>query len=207
MSSESAKPYGVGSTVPDFTIDTYDPAKQAFGTFDLGAQKKAGRWSILFFYPADFTFVCATEFGALAKEDPAIRALGADIVSISNDTKFVHLAWQRSEKELADVRFPMGADPTGRLGRLFGVFDENSGLSLRGTFLINPEGKLLNSEVNFYNLGRNVKELVRKLKGNIYLAQHAQEACPANWSTDGDPTLKSGPDRVRTVHEAMAKPS
>ena len=96
--------------------------------------------------------------------------MGCDIVTVSADTKFVHLAWQRSEKELAQVRFLMAADPTGTVSRLFGVYDENTGLALRGTFILNPEGVLLNSEVNFYNLGRNIDELMRKFKANVYLA-------------------------------------
>ena len=105
--------------------------------------------------------------------------MGCDIVTVSEDTKFVHLAWRKSEKELANVRYPMGADPTGRVARMFGVYDENSGLALRGTFLINPEGTLLNSEVNFYNLGRNIDELMRKFKANLYMAKKSNEVCPS----------------------------
>ncbi|MGE0191609.1 MAG: peroxiredoxin [Planctomycetota bacterium] len=198
------RPVTVGGLVPDFTLKTYDPARQGFGTFELAKQKAAGRWTILFFYPADFTFVCATEFAALAEKDAEMRKLGADVVTVSNDTEFVHLAWQRSEEELAGVRFPMGADPRGVLGRLFGVLDENSGLTLRGTFLISPDGKLMNSEVNFYNLGRNVDELLRKLKGNLYLAANGSEACPAKWSAHGDATLKPGPELVGKVRQALA---
>jgi alkyl hydroperoxide reductase subunit AhpC len=90
--------------------------------------------------------------------------MGADIVTVSTDTQYVHLAWQRHEKELAEVKYVMGADPTGNLARMFGVYDESSGLALRGTFIINPAGILMNSEVNFYNMGRNIDELLRKLK-------------------------------------------
>ena len=115
----------------------------------------------------------------------------------------MHLAWQREEKELAKVGFSMAADPTGRIARQFGVYDENSGLALRGTFIISPEGKLLNSEVNFYNLGRNVDELLRKVKANIYLASHTAEGCPSKWKEEGDKTLKPGPEMVGRVHEAL----
>ena len=127
------------------------------------------------------------------------------MVTISNDTEFVHLAWQRSEKELADVRFSMGADPTGRLGRLFGVQDEATGLTLRGTFLINPAGKLMNSEVNFYNLGRNIDELMRRFKANLYLARKTNEGCPSKWKDEGDATLTPGPEMVGRVHRAHNK--
>ena len=100
---------------------------------------------------------------------------------MSTDTQFVHMAWQQNEKSLAKVKFQMAADPTGKLSRMFGVYDEATGLALRGTFIINPEGTILNSEVNFYNLGRNVDELIRKLKANLYLSKHDTEGCPAQW--------------------------
>jgi peroxiredoxin (alkyl hydroperoxide reductase subunit C) len=126
------------------------------------------------------------------------------VVTVSNDTQFVHLAWQRSEKELADVKFSMGADPTGKVGRMFGVYDAASGLTLRGTFIINPAGKLLNSEVNFYNLGRNIDELMRRFKANLYLAKKPTEGCPSKWKDEGDATLTPGPEMVGRVHEALA---
>jgi|SRR5581483_4797435 alkyl hydroperoxide reductase subunit AhpC len=130
--------------------------------------------------------------------------MGADIVTVSTDTKFVHLAWRKSEKELQNVRYLMGADPTGRLARRFGVYDEETGLALRGTFIINPEGVLLNSEINFYNLGRNVDELMRKFKANMYMAKKANEVCPSKWKEEGDQTLVDpGPRMVGKVHEAL----
>ncbi len=124
-------------------------------------------------------------------------------MTISNDTQFVHLAWQREEKELAAVEFQMGSDPTGNVGRMFGVYDEGSGLTLRGTFVISPAGTLMNSEVNFYNMGRNIDELMRKFKANLYLGKKANEGCPSKWTDDGDATLTPGPEMVGRVHEAM----
>jgi len=129
--------------------------------------------------------------------------MGADIVTVSTDTQFVHLAWQRSEKELAQVRYAMAADPTGKIARLFGVYDENSGLALRGTFIINPEGVLLNAEVNFYNLGRNIDELMRKFKANLYMARKTTEVCPSKWKDEGDATLTPSAQMVGRVHEAL----
>lgn len=122
---------------------------------------------------------------------------------MSTDTQFVHLAWQRDEKELAAVAYSMGSDPTGRVGRMFGVYDEGSGLTLRGTFIISPQGTLLNAEVNFYNMGRNIEELLRKLKANMYLSKKADEGCPSKWKDEGDKTLKPGPELVGRVHEAL----
>ena len=124
-------------------------------------------------------------------------------MTVSTDTQFVHLAWKREEKSLENVKFQMAADPTGKVSKLFGVYDENTGLALRGTFIINPEGTLLNAEVNFYNLGRNVDELLRKLKANIYLAAHEDEGCPARWENAGDKTLKPSEDLVGKVFEAL----
>jgi NADH-dependent peroxiredoxin subunit C len=130
--------------------------------------------------------------------------MGCDVITVSTDTKFTHLAWREHEKELARVNYPMGSDPTGRVGRLFGVYDEGSGLTLRGTFIINPEGVLLGSEVNFYNLGRNIEEMMRKFKANIYLAKKTSEACPSKWKDDGDKTLVNpGAKMVGKVHEAL----
>ncbi len=129
--------------------------------------------------------------------------MGAEVITVSTDTEFVHLAWRRDEKELANVAYPMGADTTGNLGRLFGVYDPGSGLTLRGTFIINPDGILLNSEVNFYNMGRNIDELMRKFKANLYLAKKQSEGCPSKWKDEGDKTLRPSPDMVGRVHEAL----
>jgi len=193
----------VGQSAPDFTLETFDPARGDFGTIGLAQMKKEKKWSILFFYPADFTFVCATEFAALAERYEDFKKLGAEIITISTDTKFVHLAWQREEKMLEKARYPMGSDRTTALSRLFGVYDETSGNALRGTFIINPEGTLLNAEVNFYNLGRNIDELLRKLKANVHLATSPAEACPATWKQEGDKTLMPSAGLVGKVYEAL----
>lgn len=129
--------------------------------------------------------------------------MGAEVITISTDTKFVHLAWQREEKELARVKYPMGSDPTGKTARMFGVYDEKTGLALRGTFIISPEGKLLNAEVNYYNMGRNIDELMRKFKANLHLAKHTNEGCPSKWKDEGDKTLTPSAKLVGRVHEAL----
>ncbi len=104
---------------------------------------------------------------------------------------------------LEKVRYPMGSDPTGNLARTFGVYDETTGLALRGTFIISPEGVLLNSEINFYNLGRNIGEIVRKINANVHLAASPAEACPAQWRKEGDKTLKPSAKMVGKVYEAL----
>ncbi len=130
--------------------------------------------------------------------------MGCDIITVSTDTQFVHLAWRKSEKELAPVRYPMAADPTGRVSRQFGVYDEETGLALRGTFIISPEGVLVNSEVNFYNLGRNIDELMRKFKANLHMSRKPAEVCPSEWKDEGDTTLVPSEALVGRVHEALA---
>ncbi len=192
----------VGQEVPDFELETYEPETGKFGTFSLAEAKKEGKWTILFFYPADFTFVCPTELADLAEVYPKLKELGAEVVSVSTDTKFVHLAWHRDEKLLENVKYPMGADPTGKVSKMFGVYDCNTGLALRGTFIISPEGKLVGSEVNFYNVGRNAQELLRKMEANAYLIGHPEEACPAKWEP-GKKTLKPSEELVGKVYEAL----
>ncbi len=198
-------PIRVGTQVPDFTMDAYDPVAGDFTKVSLADQKKAGRWTILFFYPADFTFVCATEFESLAEHQDHFKKLGADIVTVSKDTQFTHLAWQAHEKELAKVKYLMASDKKGEVGPMFGVYDEVSGLTLRGTFLISPNGTLSASEINFYNVGRNVEELLRKFKANLYLSKKPTEVCPAKWKDEGDQTLTPSARMVGKVHEALNK--
>jgi peroxiredoxin len=195
-------PVQVGTDVPDFEMETYDPASGQFGKLSLAELKARNKWTILVFYPADFTFVCPTELADLAEKYEALKALGAEVASVSTDTKFAHLAWQHSEKLLARVRYPMAADPTGTVSRLFGVYDAATGLALRGTFIINPAGKLVSAEVNFYNVGRNAEELLRKMQANAYLMKHPDEACPAHWH-EGEKTLKPSEKLVGKVYEAL----
>lgn len=195
-------PLTVGADVPDFTLETYEPGGGLFGEVSLEQLKKDGKWTILVFYPADFTFVCPTELADLAEQNAKLEELGAKVVSVSTDTKFAHLAWKNSEKLMENVTYTMAADPTGAISSLFGVYDEATGLALRGTFIINPEGKLVSSEVNFYNVGRNAEELVRKMKANAYLLEHPNEACPARWQP-GDKTLEPSERIVGSVWDAL----
>ncbi|OGV96934.1 MAG: peroxiredoxin [Nitrospinae bacterium RIFCSPLOWO2_02_FULL_39_110] len=194
----------VGEVLQNFEMDIYDPVKGDFGKISLEGVKAKRQWLILFFYPADFTFVCPTELNDLAEKYNELKAAGCEVVSVSTDTKFSHLAWQQSEKLLQNVKYPMGADPTGVVSKMFGVYDESTGLALRGAFIISPEGKLAASEVNFYNVGRNASELLRKVKANTYLAAHPDEVCPANW-TEGKKTLKPSAKMVGKVYESIAK--
>lgn len=200
--SQEQNVVSVGASVPDFEMETYCPAAGEFGKVSLADLKKKGKWTILVFYPADFTFVCPTELADLAEKHVALQELGAEVIGVSTDTKFSHLAWRNSERLLASVKYTMAADTTGTVSRLFGVYDGGSGLALRGTFIINPAGTLVSSEVNFYNVGRNADELLRKMEANAYLAKHPDEACPAQWQK-GSKTLKPDEKMVGKVYEAL----
>lgn len=124
---------------------------------------------------------------------------------MSCDTKFVHLAWRTIEGELENVRYTMGSDPTGRLARRFGVYLEDEGVALRGAFLISPKSVLMNAEVNLLNMGRNIEELMRKFKANLYLARKSGEALPAKWKEEGDLTLTPSEKMVGKVREYLAR--
>lgn len=203
MQTPSA-PVTVGATVPDFEMETYEPTHGDFGKVSLADIKKAGKWTILVFYPADFTFVCPTELADLADQQEKLADLGAHVIAVSTDTKFAHMVWRNTEGLLKNVKYTLAADPTGTVSRLFGVYDAATGLALRGTFIVNPEGKLVTSEVNFYNVGRDAGELVRKMEANVHLMANPSEACPAKW-TPGAKTLKPGKDIVGNVASVLSK--
>ncbi|MCG8572764.1 MAG: peroxiredoxin [Spirochaetes bacterium] len=193
----------IGKKVPDFIIDTYDAEKKYFSKFTLQENIDKKKWTALIFYPADFTFVCPTELKDVGEKYESLKELGCEVLSISTDTQYVHLAWHEHEQLLKDIKFKMGADPTGKISKLFGIYDETTGLALRGTFIINPEGILVSSEVNFYNVGRNADELLRKMICNEHLSKHPGEACPAKWEP-GQKTLIPSEKIVGKVQEALS---
>ena len=157
-----------------------------------------GKWLILFFYPADFTFVCPTELEEIAENYEKIKNLGAEVLSVSTDTVFVHKAWHDYSPAIKKIKFPMVADPAGKLCRTFGTYIEEEGLSLRASFIIDPEGKLVAFEMNDNSIGRSVEELIRKLQAAIYVRSHSGEVCPASWRP-GEKTLKPGLDLIGKI--------
>lgn len=192
----------IGTEVPNFELEVYYPAQREFGKISLQELRKQDKWTVLVFYPADFTFVCPTELADLADKYDALVKAGAEVISVSTDTKYAHMAWRDTEKLLKNVKYPMGADTTRAVSQLFGVYDPASGLSLRGTFIINPIGVLVSAEITYYNVGRNADELLRKLEANVHLMHHPNEACPAKW-TKGGKTLKPSGAMVGKVYEAL----
>ena len=138
-----------------------------------------GKWSVVFFYPADFTFVCPTELGDLADHYAQLKDMGVEVYSVSTDTHFTHKAWHDASDTIKKINYPMVGDPTGVISRNFDVMIEEEGLALRGTFVINPEGQIKVAEIHDLGIGRSAKELVRKIQAAQYVATHDGEVCPA----------------------------
>ncbi|MDR1351157.1 MAG: peroxiredoxin [Zoogloeaceae bacterium] len=157
-----------------------------------------GKWSVFFFYPADFTFVCPTELGDLADNYAEFQKLGMEIYGVSTDTHFTHKAWHDTSETIKKIHYPLVGDPTHVISRNFGVLIEENGLAERGTFVVNPEGKIQIIEINAGNIGRNAEELLRKIKAAQYVATHPGEVCPAKWK-EGEKTLAPSLDLVGKI--------
>lgn len=140
-----------------------------------------GKWSVFFFYPADFTFVCPTELEDLANKYEEFKKIGCEIYSVSCDTHFVHKAWHDASDTIKKIQYPMLADPTGALARDFDVMIEADGLAERGSFIVNPEGRIVAYEVIAGNVGRNADELLRRVQASQFVAEHGDQVCPAKW--------------------------
>lgn len=162
---------------------------------EVTKQDILGKWSVFFFYPADFTFVCPTELEDLAENYEEFKKIGCEIYSVSCDSHFVHKAWKDASEKIKKIQYPMLADPTGKLARDFDVMIEEDGMAERGTFVVNPEGKIVVYEVNAGNIGRNAQELLRKVQAAQFVAEHGDEVCPAKWKP-GEKTLKPSLDLV-----------
>lgn len=174
----------IGQQLPEFKL-------QAFyqGDFkEISQDDLKGHWSILFFYPADFSFVCPTELADLADHYDEFKKIGAEIYSVSTDSQYVHKAWTDASETIRRIQYPMLADRAGVLSKGLGIFVESAGLALRGTFVVNPEGKIVAYEVNDLGIGRNAEELLRKVQAAQFVAEHGDQVCPAKWKP-GEQTL------------------
>jgi peroxiredoxin (alkyl hydroperoxide reductase subunit C) len=184
----------IGKQIVDFKVEAF--ANNDFKT--VTKEDVLGKWSIFFFYPADFTFVCPTELEDLANKYDEFKATGAEIYSVSTDTHFVHKAWHDTSATIKKINYPMLADPTGVLSRGFEVMIEEAGLAERGTFIVNPAGEIVAYEVVAGNVGRNADELLRRLKALQFVEANPSEVCPAKWE-EGKETLKPGIDLVGVI--------
>ncbi|MFI3291653.1 MAG: alkyl hydroperoxide reductase subunit C [Opitutales bacterium] len=184
----------IGKEIVDFKVEAY--VNDGFKT--VSKADVLGKWSIFFFYPADFTFVCPTELEDLAEKYEEFVAAGCEVYSVSCDTHFVHKAWHDASAVIKKIKYPMLADPTAVLARGFDVMIEEVGLAERGTFVVNPEGKIVAYEVLAGNVGRNADELLRRLQALQFVASHSGEVCPAKWK-QGAKTLVPSIDLVGKI--------
>ena len=184
----------IGDKIEDMEFEVFhdeDTKKVKFSDYK-------GKWIVLVFYPADFTFICPTELEQLAELYEEFKKEGAEIISVSTDTVFVHKAWHDQSPAIKKINYPMAADPTGKMCKAFGTYIDEEGLSLRGSFIIDPEGIVKAFEVHDNSIGRSSKELIRKLRAAKFVSEHEGQVCPVNWES-GDKTLKPGLDLVGKI--------
>lgn len=185
----------VGQMIPDFEFEVF----QAEKIKKIRFSDFKGKWVVLVFYPADFTFVCPTELEELADMHETFKGIETEVISMSTDTPFTHKAWHDTSPAIKKISFPMGSDPAGRIAKAFGVYvepgeldqTEDEGLALRGTFVIDPDGVLRTMEIHDNAIGRSAKELLRKTQAAQFVRTHGGQVCPAEWNP-GDKTLKGG---------------
>ena len=184
----------VNTEIPEFQTTAFHN-----GTFvDVSDKDARGQWSIFFFYPADFTFVCPTELGDVADSYDELQKLGVEVYSVSTDTHFVHKAWHDASDTIGKIQYPMLGDASGTITNGFGVMREGMGLADRATFLVDPDGIIQFAEVTAEGIGRNAAELLRKVKAAQYVRSHPGEVCPAKWE-EGEDTLAPSLDLVGKI--------
>lgn len=184
----------INSQLPDFKAQAFH--QNSFKTITQDTLK--GKWAILFFYPADFTFVCPTELVDLNDKYQELQKMGVEVYSVSTDTHFTHKAWHDTSESIKKINYPMLADPTGNLSRALGVYIAEEGVTYRATFLVDPDGKIKLAEVQDNGIGRNAEELFRKVQAAQFIRSNPSEVCPAKWKP-GSQTLKPGLDLVGKI--------
>lgn len=184
----------INQKIQDFELEVYH--KDEIKKIKLSDYR--GKWLVLMFYPADFTFICPTELEEAAEHYEEFKKNDAEIISVSTDTVFAHKAWHDTSPAIKKIKYPMAADPTGKICREFNTYIEEEGLSLRGSFIIDPDGALKACEIHDNSIGRSAKELLRKLQAAKFVREHEGQVCPANW-TPGEKTLKPGLDLVGKI--------
>lgn len=184
----------INRTLGDFTVPAFHQSEFR----DVDQDDLKGHWSVLFFYPADFTFVCPTELEDLTGQYEQFKKIGCEIYSVSTDSQFAHKAWADASETIRRIPFPMLSDATGALSRFLGIYVEGVGQALRGTFVMDPEGRIKAYEVHDMGIGRNAEELLRKVEAAQFVAEHGDQVCPAKWKP-GASTLTPGIDLVGKI--------
>jgi len=186
----------IGKTIEPFKADAYNPNNGDF--IEVTDENLKGQWSIVCFYPADFSFVCPTELEDLQNQYAKLKELGAEVYSVSTDTHFVHKAWHDHSDAISTIEYTMIGDPSQTISRNFDVLDEEKGLAQRGTFIIDPDGVVQAAEINADGIGRDASTLIDKIKAAQYVRNNPGEVCPANWE-EGSETLKPSLDLVGKI--------
>ncbi|MBI2572570.1 redoxin domain-containing protein [Candidatus Woesearchaeota archaeon] len=184
----------IGAHAPDFSAKAFHNDQ----IVDLKLSNYRGKWVVVAFYPADFTFICPTELVSLAEHYEEFKKLKTEILSVSTDTVFSHKAWWDNSPSIKKIAYPMVADPTGKICRSYGTYIETEGLSLRGTFIVDPDGILKAMDIHDNSIGRSTDEIIRKLKAAQFVRENGGEVCPANWQP-GAKTLRPGLNLVGKI--------
>lgn len=177
----------IGQKINNFELEAFQNEK----IIRIKYSNYKNKWLVLLFYPADFTFICPTELEEMAEYYNEFKKLNAEVISISTDTVYAHKAWHDSSPAVKKVKFPMAADPTGRFCKEFKTYIEEEGISLRATFIIDPDGILKSMEIHDNNIGRSTEEILRKLQASKFVREHKGQVCPVSWKP-GKKTLKPG---------------
>lgn len=181
----------INAVLPEFEVDAYQTGE----FIKVDDKSVLGHWSVFVFYPADFSFVCPTELGALQDLYKDFKDINCEVYSVSCDSHFVHKAWADATDTIGKINYKMLADPTGKLARFFGVMDEEAGQAYRGSFVVSPEGAIKAYEIHDMGIGRNADELLRKVEAAQFIEKHGDKVCPANW-TPGEDTIEPSLDLV-----------
>ncbi|WNF22948.1 alkyl hydroperoxide reductase subunit C [Mesobacillus jeotgali] len=184
----------IGTQVLPFTANAFHNGE----FITVTEENLKGKWSVVVFYPADFTFVCPTELEDMQNEYATLKEMGAEVYSVSTDTHFTHKAWHDHSEAIGKIEYIMIGDPSQKISRNFDVLNEEDGLAERGTFIIDPDGVIQTVEINAGGIGRDASQVVNKLKAAQYVRNNPGEVCPAKWKEGGE-TLKPSLDLVGKI--------
>jgi len=180
--------FRVDEKFPQFSLEVYLPEKDDTGRITSSDKELAGKWLVILYYPADFTFICPTEIVDLDRRYDEFKKYDAEIIVISTDTVYTHKAWIEMEELLRGLRCPMAADHNGKLAKELGIYNEESGMAQRAAFIVGPDGILRAADIVSEDIGRSAGELLRKVKALHFVANNPGKVCPASWD-EGAPTL------------------
>lgn len=184
----------IGKEIEPFQAQAYHNGE----FIEVSDEDLKGKWAIVCFYPADFSFVCPTELEDLQDQYGTLKSLDVEVYSVSTDTHFVHKAWHDHSDAIGKVEYIMIGDPSGAISRSFDVLNEETGLADRGTFIVDPDGVIQAIEITADGIGRDASTLINKVKAAQYVREHPGEVCPAKWEEGGE-TLKPSLDLVGKI--------